>query len=55
MENKEIRKLDCPMCGAELEYKKHGETHIYSCLECPLLALEWFGDQNSRDLLEYLK
>ena len=48
--------LGCPMCkGAILEYKKVGNTHIYSCTDCPFLAMEFFTAENLKDLTEYLK
>jgi len=54
---KELREgLPCPMCkDAILEYKKVGNTHIYSCTDCPFLGLEFFTSENLKDLTEYLK
>ncbi len=56
MANPEIREgLKCPMCGAQLEHREKGESHIYTCEDCPFVGFEFFGMANARDLLDYLK
>ncbi len=44
----------CPMCDTVLDYELFQGTHIYTCPECPFVALEYFNDGNIQDLAKYL-
>lgn len=53
-EIEEAEGFKCPLCGKFAEYKKHYETHIWSCQECPFIAYEYYDAQNTASLINYL-
>jgi len=48
--------FECPLCReGDVEYKEWMSAHIYSCNECPFLALEYYGTKDIAVLTDYLK
>lgn len=47
--------INCPLCFAETEYREHKGTHIWSCSECPFLALEFVHDTDLENLRESIR
>lgn len=48
--------IKCPLCHADtVEYKQWLITHIWTCAECPFLSLEYYNDENIKELQDYLK
>lgn len=53
--------FNCPLCGGFVAYRvllpnsKEEATHIYSCKECPFMALEAYSAQNIQDLKDYFE
>lgn len=48
-------KIYCELCGAEMKYINHKDTHIWSCEECCGILFEFEIDKNHKELGEYLK
>lgn len=47
-------KTTCPLCNGEMRYKKHNNTHIWVCEECPNVMFEYYDNENIADLSEFL-
>lgn len=44
----------CPLCTASVYHTDQNGTHIYSCNECPFLALEWYTNNDTTALISHL-
>lgn len=56
MEPEKKSAYKCPLCKeGDIEHKQWMSTHLYICDACPYLAMEWHKDQNTLELIDYLK
>ncbi len=53
---KEIKPLKCPLCETEsLVFKLiQDETNAWYCGECPAVLIEFYNDENTKQLHEHL-
>jgi len=57
--------IKCPICGADVEYRKHDKkngrkddnryTHAWICTECPCIIFEYWDDSDLLGLKELIK
>lgn len=54
--NKTKESIKCPLCSSDtpLEYRQWMSTHLYVCHECPFIAMEYYNNDNVKDLQDYL-
>ncbi len=47
--------IKCPIClEGEMKYTQQGNTHIWSCVECPTIVIEYYGSEDYDNLGKYL-
>ena len=47
--------LICNMCDSEMEHIEHNGTHIWTCSECPNVQIEYYNNDDLKNLKEYLE
>ena len=46
----------CPLCSSdEVKYVEHNGTHLYVCIPCPFMGVEFVQDIDAENLLDYVK
>lgn len=53
-EEKTEAPFKCPLCGEDIEYKEYKNTHIWSCPVCPFVSFEYYDDNDTAKVLEFL-
>lgn len=47
--------IKCPLCKIQIKHEIIGnETHIWICPECPFIGIEFYIENNLKDLNNYL-
>lgn len=46
--------IKCPLCRAKAPWSTFGDTHIWKCIDCPFMAIEYYNDKDIDNLKESL-
>lgn len=48
--NNNIGGFPCPLCEGDMEYRLENNTHIWVCIDCPCVTLEYYEPKDINNL-----